>query len=81
MAGLSCVHVPRAFLVSRKSFLVVGLWDRYCYRNHCQGDRFSLTFSFSSSVRSRCSLPSLSKVGSSLGGRNFDVSLMIFNMP
>ena len=25
MAGLSCVHVPRAFLVSRKSFLVVGL--------------------------------------------------------
>lgn len=33
-----------AFLVSRKSLLVVSLWDGYCYKYHCQGDRFSQAF-------------------------------------
>lgn len=44
MAGLNYVPFPWAFLVTRKSLLVVSLWDRYCYKHHCQGDQFSLIF-------------------------------------
>ena len=30
------------FLVNHKFLLVVNLWEKCCYKYHCQGVRFSL---------------------------------------
>lgn len=42
LSWLSSVDVPCAFLVNRKSLPIVSLWNRYCYKHHCQGGTKSL---------------------------------------
>ena len=54
----------------------------YCKNNYSHFCLFACLFTKKRTIKEFfCSLPSLSKVGSCLRGRNLDVSQMIFNMP